>query len=718
MESFGPGKDAGIDFRFARVDDTTVIQVKHYVDSPTSALVRSAKIENEKVARLCPRRYIFVTSSSMSPGLKEQIIAAMPDAPIDHGDVVGREDLNNLIGRHPSVLHRHFKLWLTHTETLERILHSGIYNRTDAELDSIKRLIPRFVQNESVARAEAILESRGALVVAGEPGVGKTTLARVLTWLHLAQGWRVFVVEDLDDAMQVLTTGEKRLIFFDDFLGQISLTTDVIRHVDQRFPAFLERVRTNKDLRLIVTTRSYLLAQAQMQSDRLSSEKFAASELVLNVGSYTRGIRAKIVFNHIFFSDLTSKEKQALLRDDFYLKIIDHKNFNPRLIDMLTSSDYQAIQDAPITKVITTVLARPTALWEKPYRFHLEEDSRILMCALFFSPGYPSTRSLLDTFRRYSRELNPSADGREAVRFRQALKPLEGSIVSVFNGWIYFNNPGVRDFMTTVVIEDELILPALRAVTSFSALDAVWSFFKEHMVECVRQIPDESVWVRALADVCEDPDCTTMSHVRMALEMYEKLGEKSLAIEAAREALIRIEQIGIDSADEIHCRVALAIKWRLTENERAALPELEVLAQLSADMLVRDGASLAVEEIVSVAEAIAGFGDSRELAESAAESALREFLVVFPEKLKDISSTAELASFEDELKASLGRYNVLLSSAEMAGLENRRAELQDIENSQTEDSYESTESSAAEGDSSDREVKSLFATLIESAEVE
>lgn len=37
----------------------------------------------------------------------------MPDAPLSLEDVLGREDINNLLGRHPNVLRQHFKLWLT-----------------------------------------------------------------------------------------------------------------------------------------------------------------------------------------------------------------------------------------------------------------------------------------------------------------------------------------------------------------------------------------------------------------------------------------------------------------------------------------------------------------------------------------------------------------------------------------------------------------------------
>ncbi|ARK78652.1 hypothetical protein BOC39_36675 [Burkholderia pseudomallei] len=70
-----------------------------------------------------------------------------------------------------------------------------------------------------------------------------------------------------------------------------------------------------------------------------------------------------MVFNHIYFSDLVDEEKAKLLDDDFFLKMIDHRNFSPRLIELLTSADYYSVGDESIQATVLRVLNNPAELW-------------------------------------------------------------------------------------------------------------------------------------------------------------------------------------------------------------------------------------------------------------------------------------------------------------------------------------------------------------------
>lgn len=711
MESFGPGKDGGIDFRFAMADQDVVVQAKHYVEGGPRSLLRAAMKEDSKVLKLAPSRYILVTSLSLTPELKRKIIQAMPSTPVSAGDVMGREDLNNFLGRHPHVLRQHFKLWLTSTVVLERILHSAVYNRTDAELDRIRQLVPKFVHNASVAEAEAILEDRGALIIAGEPGVGKTTLGRMLLWLHMEQNWKVFVVDDLQEAMAVSTAGEKRLIFLDDFLGQISLTNELLGKVDQRLPVFLDRLRNNKDLRFILTTRLYLLNQAQIQSDKLSSPRVTASEMILNVGVYTRTIKAKVVFNHIYFSDLVDEEKAKLLDGDFFLKMIDHRNFSPRLIELLTSADYYSVDDEAIQATVLRVLDNPSELWDRPYRSHLSADARCLLWAIFFTGLYIGKDLCLQLFKRIAANAGQHIASADAVsRFRTGLKELSGSFVEVGDKEISFANPGIRDFLSKVFIDDHLLPVVVRSVSTLYEFRSAWNFFRTNITLCRGHFADHDLWIAAMDRLQGHWSNNTIESLRYILEMIEHL--PGLNIKALLDKVVSdlISQ-GIEPKDHYDCLFSLRqlkrLQFRtgdLIDSTRAALTSAAV------DMLANAGDDLAIDDITRIADALEPLTEHG-LVRSAASDALRGFILGIEDKLSDVSSSQELDSFRDSLVSAAETYGVNIDATLTQDIQSRLKVLEEREGEEDPDPYQQAERLAAIGEISDGEIKSMFSLM-------
>jgi DNA polymerase III delta prime subunit len=711
MESFGPGKDGGIDFRFAMASQDVVVQAKHHVEGGARSLVRAAVKEDCKVLKLAPSRYILVTSLSLTPELKRKVIQAMPSTPVSAGDVIGREDLNNFLGLHPHVLRQHFKLWLTSTEVLERILHSAVYNRTDAELARIKQLVPKFVHNASVAEADKILEDRGALIIAGEPGVGKTTLGRMLLWLHMEQNWKVFVVDDLQEAMAVSTAGEKRLIFLDDFLGQISLTHELLGKVDQRLPVFLDRLRNNKDLRFILTTRLYLLNQAQNQSDKLSSPRVAASEMILNVGVYTRIIRAKVVFNHIYFSDLVDEEKANLLDGDFFLKMIDHRNFSPRLIELLTSADYYSVGDEPIQATVLRVLDNPSELWERPYRSHLSADARLLLWAIFFTGPYVGKKLCLPLFKRIAASAGHEIAPSEAVsRFKTGLKELSGSFVTIGDQEISFANPGIRDFLSSVFIDDQLLPVVVRSVSTINELGSAWKFFRTNITKCREQFDEHDPWIAAMDRIQDDNRTSAIASLRHILEMREHL--PGLHIETVLfKAVNDLKSQGIEPGDFYECLFSLWQMKRLPfRTDDVLVPACDALINAAANMLANAGEDWAIDDITSIASALEPLTEEG-LVHSAASNALRGFIFGIESKLSDISSTQELETFREDLVSAAKTYGVRIAPTLMQDIQSRRETLEEREGEEDTDSYQQAGLQAAAGEISDAEIKSMFSLM-------
>src|SRR4051794_14178428 len=105
LEAFKAGRDNGIDLRYSHADDgKTVIQCKHFVGSGFSKLLaHMVNSERPKIERLRPVRYVVATSVPLSPANKDEIANALQPFITNVADVIGAQDVESLLARHPNV---------------------------------------------------------------------------------------------------------------------------------------------------------------------------------------------------------------------------------------------------------------------------------------------------------------------------------------------------------------------------------------------------------------------------------------------------------------------------------------------------------------------------------------------------------------------------------------------------------------------------------------
>ena len=575
----------------------------------------------------------------------------------------------------------------------------------------------RYVGRELLMRAVAyripvaseILERTGVLIIAGEPGVGKSTLARMLVWMHARQGWNVSVIDDIGDAFSTPVEGDFRLVFFDDFLGQVRLTPDWIRTVDQRLPPFLRRAKASKGLRFIMTTRDYVLRQAQMQSERLSGSDVKLSEFTLNVGVYTRAVKARILFNHIHFSDLMPTEREELLADDFFLEIIKHRNFNPRIVSLLTSADYMSLVNIPVREAVRAVLENPQILWEKPYRSHITEDGKALMLALFFNRVHVPVHDLERSFYRVSCALGrPLAPGEAADRFRAAVKELEGSVLAIESRSVKFANPGVQDFLQRAVREDRLLPLVIDGVEEFFEIYKayeIWMAGKPSATE-VKDLSDS--WGAALRRLLISRTGSAFERFALAVDMRYQIPSADAAtiLDLAAEDLI---EEGIEGAD---AEQAIAV---LQEIACGLLPEFvadkirDGMSAKLADMLAEYGSVMSLDTIRSVTTALMEYGRSQDASIDASRRALMSYVDNLSDVLSEVTSVSELDTLDRALRTMMGDFGITLYGTR-SRIDDRRSEL--IESEQkADDGASSWRPTAYPGHMSDDEICALFASL-------
>lgn len=487
LEAFKAGRDSGIDLRYSvSAGGATVIQCKHYLKSGFGALLRHLRdAELPKVSKLNPSRYVVITTVGLTPENKQSIIAALAPFVKSPADVIGADDIDGLLSKHPSIERANFKLWLTSTSVIDRILHNAEVCQTEFEVERIRQKLPLFVQSQAYPKAKEILGETRILVISGPPGIGKTTLAEMLLYSSLEEGYEPVVIQsDISEGKRLYRRGTRQIFYYDDFLGQTFLGDRreyFGQNQDKAVVDFMEMVRRSPDSKFILTTREHILSSAIRLSERLDASTLIRDRFVLKLGHYSFGDRARILYNHLYFSELPADYKGQMLSGDFFFQVIRHPHFNPRLIEWLADiSRVRSVATHNYQSYIVDLLENPERIWDHAFRNQISESARCLLFALY-SDGGDSLIGLESCFaelrrvraRRYNHQT-------EANEFESSLKVLEGAFLTIRGSSISFLNPSIKGYVGSVILNDpETYGDAIEAATRFKQLSTLWRLKSE-----------------------------------------------------------------------------------------------------------------------------------------------------------------------------------------------------------------------------------------------
>lgn len=538
LENFREGRDRGIDLRYAPArrprrgkrrseqqrenDDSEelIVQCKRY--GAFSALKSELKKDElPKIVKLNPRRYLLCTSVSLSPQQADEIKAELSPFIQSTDDIYGRDRLNSLLTKHPEVERRHIKLWAGSAGVLDSIVNSRTHV---VSLEEVERTIAAskiYVRNDSFGEALEILKRHRVCIVSGQPGIGKTTLARMLLLYYLRAGFDIVKIEsDISEARQVGYHNNPRFYFYDDFLGQTALADKLNKNEDQQLLDFMTSIRESKDSVFVLTTREYVLNQAKLTYEKLARGNFDHRKCTIDLSKYSRRNRAEILYNHIHFSDLPRPLVQSLVAKRGYVQLVDHQNYNPRLIEYMTSrARVGGVSAADYPALFLWNLDNPTMIWDHAFHNQISQRSRDLLHILVTIPMDCLMANAEDAFLPFHRSMcvdygmsNSPGD------FRKALSELDGTFIALRNYHgairIGFENPSIRDYMHNVLLNGDL-LPAIIATLVYFE-QAQWLFEtlseKKPRVSIQALARHLSSIVASLQRLYEAPSCALSLH--------------------------------------------------------------------------------------------------------------------------------------------------------------------------------------------------------------
>jgi hypothetical protein len=609
FENFREGRDRGIDLRYAPAERSStlkssvqsplqeraeiIVQCKRYSKYSDLKSVLERK-ELAKLKELNPHRYILTTSVPLSPSQADELRQLLSPFVRSTEDVYGRERLNGLLTKHQDVERRHLKLWVSSVGVLEEILHARTYSVSREEVERTLAASRIYVKNRSFEEALEILKKQHVCIVSGIPGIGKTTLARMLLLYFYRLDFEIVKIDsDISEARDVPYHSKPRFYYYDDFLGQTAQADKLNKNEDQKLLDFMTSVRDSKHALFVLTTREYILNQARLHYEKLAREKLDYRMCVMDLSKYSRRIRAEILYNHLHFSHLPRAHVQALISGRGYLKIVDHRNYNPRLIEYLTDSQWVGdVAAADYFAMFMRNLDTPVLIWEHAFDQQIQESSRDLLLVLATMPTESRVTDMEKAFEAFhDRQSGARSLPTERDAFRRALKELDGTFISTRQAGelilLQFHNPSIRDFIRGRLLSAPLLEELMDASIFFE--QARW--FGAILFDERRYVP-RHVAVRhgsriegILKRLADAPSCT------IALHRYAA-GERAVVESSNRAA--RLGEIAAFSGNAGEVGEDEFIRVRLGDLERAlranelspasclvALPPLRELGLLS-----------------------------------------------------------------------------------------------------------------------------------------
>lgn len=504
LQSYERGRDFGIDCRYLgpvpvyhrpvrpgtsiepkKSSNQLIVQCKHYRQSGYSKLFSDMKNkELPKIKKLNSEKYVLATSVGITPEREAALIELL--APFCGSvEIWGRTTLNNFLGRHPDVEKMHFKLWLTSVSVIQRLLNNQIYVQSDMDLRELKKKLARYVHTSAFNRAMDKLNKFNYCIVAGIPGIGKTTLAQVIAAKFVNEGYEfISGSAGVLDALKTVVPEKKQFFLLDDFLGQNILELNLQRNEDHQLLSFMRLVAQSPNKKLVLTTREYVLNYAKTKSEKLNSKDFAPETVTVQISDHNLRQRTEILYNHFYFSDIPDSHLREFVRNAGYRSVVHSSNFSPRVIEWLTDwINVQHIAPGLYADEYQKAFSDPKILWEHLFDEQLSEPARLMLLFLgLVADGQTEVTNLMQAVNSYERHcsLHPST----SVEVRRALKVMDGSLVrtnmSSSGQVIRFHNPSIRDFALFRALTDPNFLrAAIQTTPFFDMVQFVWNLSKQ-----------------------------------------------------------------------------------------------------------------------------------------------------------------------------------------------------------------------------------------------
>lgn len=405
LRRFAAGPDGGVDIADNTAAPQILVQVKQYINSPPAQLLTSLKKEVPKVKNINPKQYYVCCAKCLSPMAIAEIYEMFSDYMDSDTNIITLNEIEDFLTapENRRVLEKHYKLWIESTGILQSVFDGDIYVDSDVLIKSAIDDLRLFVRTSAFDEAKKRLESKKKriLFIVGDPGVGKSITSNMLALYFLAKGYRLRATSNTSDFYSLKRSlsrdpNVKEIILVDDCFGQAYF--DLRDHQNSDLLSLIRYVYTAKNKLMILNSRVTIFQEAKERKRDLvkAIDNKEYGVYVLDMSRINDYEKARILYNHLYASDIDERRFAEIRKERRYRRIISHPNYNPRIIEYVcTPKHYASVPAEEFYSFIENNLNNPREVWKDEYENRLQIADRILLLTVFSLSDYNSDEGIV-----------------------------------------------------------------------------------------------------------------------------------------------------------------------------------------------------------------------------------------------------------------------------------------------------------------------------------
>jgi hypothetical protein len=168
-------------------------------------------------------------------------------------------------------------------------------------------------------------------------------------------------------------------------------------------------------------------------------------------------VKAKILYNHLYFSKLPEEYIDSLIESGSYQDIIRHEAFNPRIIQLISDPEFwKGIGPARFPEAVLEFLDYPETIWLHAYESQISEFSKCIL-AILVTMRSGTGLVLLEDCRMAAQQFVKMHSGKyrinySQIEFNKCIRELNDTFIATMetsNGGtlVEFRDPSIVDFL-------------------------------------------------------------------------------------------------------------------------------------------------------------------------------------------------------------------------------------------------------------------------------